>query len=100
LLTAISYLLLSGFSAAQVLNNRIGRASEYRADARAAQMGFGHELVSALRNVDKHENRKGMRLRPMLSTSTHPPAGTRVAKLEALLKRDVAHKRRSIRRHQ
>jgi hypothetical protein len=36
----------------------------------------------------------------MLSTSTHPPAGTRVAKLEALLKRDVAHKRRPTRRHQ
>lgn len=100
LLTAISFLLLSGFSSAQALNNRIGRASEYRADARAAQMGFGHELVSALRNVDKHKNQKEMRLRPMLSTSTHPPAGTRVAKLEALLKRDVAHKRRSIRRHQ
>ncbi|NCV75151.1 hypothetical protein EBW23_04335 [bacterium] len=100
LLTAISFLLLSGFSAAQALNNRIGRASEYRADARAAQMGFGHELLSALRNVDKQQNQKGMRLQPMLSTSTHPPAGTRVAKLEALLKRDVAHKRRSIRRHQ
>ena len=100
LLTATSYLLLSGFSAAQALNNRIGRASEYRADARAAQMGFGHELLSALRNVGNHEIQKGMRLRPMLSTSTHPPAGTRVAKLEALLKRDVAHKRRSVRRHQ
>lgn len=99
LLTAISYLLLSGFKAAQVLNSKVGRASEYRADARAAQMGFGHELVSALRNVDKHEVQKGMRLRPTLSTSTHPPAGTRVAKLEALLKRDLAHKRRSIRRH-
>ncbi len=100
LLTAISYLLLSGFKAAQVLNSKVGRASEYRADARAAQMGFGHELVSALRNVDKHEVQKGMRLRPTLSTSTHPPAGTRVAKLEALLKRDLAHKRRSIRRHE
>ena len=100
LLTAISYLLLSGFKAAQVLNSKVGRASEYRADARAAQMGFGHELVSALRNVDRHEVQKGMRLRPTLSTSTHPPAGTRVAKLEALLKRDLAHKRRSIRRHQ
>ena len=99
LLTAISYLLLSGFKAAQVLNSKVGRASEYRADARAAQMGFGHELVSALRNVDKHEVQKGMRLRPTLSASTHPPAGTRVAKLEALLKRDLAHKRRSIRRH-
>ena len=99
LLTAISYLLLSGFKAAQVLNSKVGRASEYRADARAAQMGFGHELVSALRNVDKHEVQKCMRLRPTLSTSTHPPAGTRVAKLEALLKRDLAHKRRSIRRH-
>jgi Zn-dependent protease with chaperone function len=100
LLTAISYLLLSGFKAAQALNSKVGRASEYRADARAAQMGFGNELISALRNVDKHEIQKGMRLRPMLSTSTHPPAGTRVAKLEVLLKRDVAHKRRSIRRHQ
>ena len=100
LLTAISYLLLSGFKAAQVLNSKVGRASEYRADARAAQMGFGHELVSALRNVDRHEVQKGMRLRPTLSTSTHPPAGTRVAKLEALLKRDLAHKPRSIRRHQ
>jgi Zn-dependent protease with chaperone function len=99
LLTAISYLLLSGFKAAQVLNSKVGRASEYRADARAAQMGFGHELVSALRNVDRHEVQKGMRLRPTLSTSTHPPAGTRVAKLEALLKRDLANKRRSIRRH-
>ena len=99
LLTAISYLLLSGFKAAQVLNSKVGRASEYRADARAAQMGFGHELVSALRNVDRHEVQKGMRLRPTLSTSTHPPAGTRVAKLEALLKRDLAHKRRSLRRH-
>jgi Zn-dependent protease with chaperone function len=100
LLTAISYLLLSGFNTAQALNNRIGRASEYRADARAAQMGFGNELLSALRNVNNQEIQRGMRLRPTLSTLTHPPAGTRVAKLEALLKRDVAHKRRSDRRHQ
>lgn len=100
LLTAVSYLLLSGFSTAQALNNRIGRASEYRADARAAQMGFGHELLSALRNVNTQENQTGMRHRPLLTTLTHPPAGTRVAKLEALLKRDVTHKQRSIRRHQ
>ena len=100
LLTAISYVLLSGLNTAQALNGRIGRASEYRADARAMEMGFGNELLSALRNTTRHRNLTGMRLAPTISTLTHPPAGTRIAKLEALLKRDLAHKRRSARRHQ
>ncbi len=100
LLTAISYVLLSGLNTAQALNNRIGRASEYRADARAMEMGFGNELLSALRNTTRRGNLTGMRLAPTISTLTHPPAGTRVAKLEALLKRDLAHKRQSARRHQ
>lgn len=100
LLTAISYVLLSGLNTAQALSDRIGRASEYRADARAMEMGFGNELLSALRNTTRHGNLTGMRLAPTISTLTHPPAGTRVAKLEALLKRDLAHKRQSARRHQ
>ena len=100
LLTAISYVLLSGLNTAQALNDRIGRASEYRADARAMEMGFGNELLSALRNTARHRNLNGMRLAPTISTLTHPPAGTRIAKLEALLKRDLAHKRQSARRHQ
>ncbi len=100
LLTAVSYVLLSGFNTAQTLNNRIGRASEYRADARAMEMGFGNELLSALRNTTHQANLTGMRLAPTISTLTHPPAGTRIAKLEALLKRDVAHKQHSVRRHQ
>ncbi len=100
LLTAVSYVLLSGLNTAQTLNNRIGRASEYRADARAMEMGFGNELLSALRNTTRNANLTAMRLAPTISTLTHPPAGTRVAKLESLLKRDVAHKRQSARRHQ
>ncbi|TRZ73571.1 MAG: hypothetical protein D4R95_02950 [Actinobacteria bacterium] len=100
LLTAVSYVLLLGLNTAQTLNNRIGRASEFRADARAMEMGFGNELLSALRNTTRQANLIGMRLTPTISTLTHPPAGTRVAKLEALLKRDVAHKPQSARRHQ
>ncbi|TSA53608.1 MAG: hypothetical protein D4R44_03360 [Actinobacteria bacterium] len=98
ILTALSFALISGLNSACALSSRIGRASEYRADARALQMGFGHELLSALKQVAAKQKPSTKTVRPLVTISSHPPAATRVAKLEAMLKRDVAHKTRP-RRH-
>ena len=98
ILTALSFALISGLNSACALSSRIGRASEYRADARALQMGFGHELLSALKQVAAKQKPSTKTVRPLVTISSHPPATTRVAKLEAMLKRDVAHKTRP-RRH-
>jgi Zn-dependent protease with chaperone function len=90
LLTAVSWVLLSGLLVANALGNVMGRGTEFQADERAVRLGFGPELCSALRRVAADgggERPRGMRER---LAATHPPALTRVAKIEALRR---AHRR-------
>lgn len=93
-LTGIGWLFLSGILVSNVLANVVGRSSEFQADRRAVEMGFGWELAGALREVVAHggERQRGWRARLF---STHPPARTRVARIEATLR---ARKEARIRR--
>ena len=79
LITAASWVFQSGLVASNWMANRFGKASEFQADKRVVAMGFGRELALSLRRV-MAEGR--------VSGSSHPPARTRVARIEALLRSD------------
>ncbi|MGA1006714.1 MAG: M48 family metalloprotease [Ilumatobacteraceae bacterium] len=75
-----------GRTVSQIVANLVGRNAEYRADRRVVTMGYGRQLASALRRTlpesTRHSRRRWSRV-----FDTHPPARTRVARLEALLRR-------------
>lgn len=86
LLTAVSWVFLAALYASDALSNLVGRSAEFEADRRAVRMGYGQALADALRAVIRlggGERPVGWRAR--LSTS-HPPARTRVARIEAMLR--------------
>ncbi|MEO5899943.1 MAG: M48 family metalloprotease [Ilumatobacteraceae bacterium] len=83
-LTVVSWVFLSGLMLSNAMANIVGRNAEFQADRRVVAMGFGKPLASALRRV----------LTTTVPTTTwrerlaqsHPPARTRVARIEALLR--------------
>ncbi len=86
LLMAISWLFLSGLLVTNAIANVVGRNAELQADRRAVTMGFGRPLASALRRViGERRGERPTTLRERLA-ATHPPARTRVAQIEALLR--------------
>lgn len=85
-LTAASWVFLAGLVVARSVGNVVGRGAEYQADGRAVEMGFGRELARALRRTLSHgqsDRPTGWRER---LRATHPPARTRVARIEARLR--------------
>ncbi|CAN5484380.1 hypothetical protein BH10ACT2_BH10ACT2_27830 [soil metagenome] len=87
LLTAISWVFLSGLLLSNALGNIVGRNSEFQADMRAVEMGFGKPLAVALRRfVADFGADRPLTWRERLASS-HPPARTRVARIEATLRR-------------
>lgn len=83
-LTSVSWLFLSGLLVANAVGNVAGRGAEFQADQRAVLLGFGPQLSNALRRVVAMGGGERPRsLREHLA-ATHPPALTRVAKIEAL----------------
>ncbi len=86
LLTAVSWVFLSGLLLSNVLANVVGRNSEFQADSRAVAMGFGRPLSTALRRfVAEFGGDRPLTWRDRLA-ATHPPARTRVARIEAMLR--------------
>jgi Zn-dependent protease with chaperone function len=86
LLMGISWVFLSGLLLTNAIANVVGRNAEMQADRRAVGMGFGRPLASALRRViGEHRGERPTNLRERLA-ATHPPARTRVAQIEALLR--------------
>lgn len=85
-LTAISWVFLAALYASDALANMVGQGSEFEADRRAVRMGYGMALADALRAVI----RLGGGGRPIgwraRLASSHPPARTRVARIEAMLR--------------
>ena len=82
-LTAVSWVFLSGLLVANAVSNVAGRGAEFQADQRAVLLGFGPQLSNALRRVvamGGGERPHGLREH---LAATHPPARTRVAKIEA-----------------
>jgi Zn-dependent protease with chaperone function len=85
-LMAISWIFLSGLLLSNAIANVVGRTAELQADRRAVTMGFGKPLASALRRViNERRGERPATLRERLA-ATHPPARTRVAQIEALLR--------------
>jgi Zn-dependent protease with chaperone function len=86
LLTAVSWVFLSGLLLSNALSNAVGRNAEFQADRRVVNMGFGRPLALALRRVLAEfgtDRPTGFRERLAMS---HPPARTRVARIEAQLR--------------
>ena len=82
----LSWVFTAAIRASDALANVVGHGSEFEADQRAVRMGFGRELAGALRTVLS----SGIGTRPTgwraRIAASHPPARTRVARIEALLR--------------
>jgi Zn-dependent protease with chaperone function len=86
LLTVLSWPFLAALYAADAVGNVVGHGSEFQADQRAVRMGYGRNLAAALRRVialGGGQRSVGWRERV---AATHPPARTRVARIEAMLR--------------
>jgi Zn-dependent protease with chaperone function len=83
-LTSMSRVLLTGLIASHALSNAVGKSAEYHADERAYKMGFGRELLHALRRVEPRERNQSSTAPLGLRTMSHPPAHMRIARLEAM----------------
>lgn len=81
-----SWLLMLNVSLATLLGNAVGRSSEYHADRRAAQLGFGNQLLAALRNSLDSEGRVARRNVWDRVFASHPPMRLRINKLAAYLR--------------
>ena len=82
----VSWIFTAAIRAGDALANIVGHEAEYEADQRAVSMGFGRELSSALRRViaiGQTDRPRGWRAR---LAASHPPARTRAARIDALLR--------------
>lgn len=85
-LNAVAWVFLAALHASDALSNVVAHSSEFEADRRAVRMGYGRPLADALRRVIRlggGHRAAGWRGR---LTSSHPPARTRVARIEAMLR--------------
>lgn len=86
LLTVASWPFVAALYAADVVGNVVGHRSEFQADRRVVRMGYGRNLSAALRRVialGGGHRPVGWRAR---LASSHPPARTRVALIDAMLR--------------
>lgn len=82
----LSWVFTAALRGSDALANLVGHSSEFEADRRAVRMGFGRELASALRELlARGTGRRPIGWRARLAAS-HPPARTRVARIEALMR--------------
>jgi Zn-dependent protease with chaperone function len=78
----------------QIIGNVVGKGAEFKADETVVEMGFGRQLRNALRIVVESGNgERQSHWRDRLVTA-HPPARTRVARLEAHIRRTHRDQRR------
>jgi Zn-dependent protease with chaperone function len=83
---ALSWVFTAALRGSDAVANLVGHSSEFEADRRVVSMGFGHELASALRELlARGTARRPIGWRARLAAS-HPPARTRVARIEALMR--------------
>jgi Zn-dependent protease with chaperone function len=86
ILNGVAWVFLAALYASDALSNVVAHGSEFEADRRAVRMGYGRALADALRTVIRlggGHRAAGWRGR---LTSSHPPARTRVARIEAMLR--------------
>ena len=93
-LTIVAWLFLSMITVSQIIGNAVGKGAEFKADETVVDMGFGRQLRNALRIVvDSGNGVRHTHWRDRL-VSAHPPARTRVARLEAHIRRTQREQRR------
>ncbi len=84
--SVIAWIFLAGVLVSNAIGNAVGRGAEFQADRRAVTMGFGPQLAAALRRFVA----SGLAERPIhwheRLFASHPPARTRVARIEAMLR--------------
>ena len=86
LLNGVAWVFLAALHASDALSNIVAQGSEFEADRRAVRMGYGRPLADALRTVIRlGGGYRAVGWRARLSSS-HPPARTRVARIEAMLR--------------
>ncbi|MFZ9622130.1 MAG: M48 family metalloprotease [Ilumatobacteraceae bacterium] len=85
-----SWLLMLNVSLATLLGNAASRASEYHADRRAAQLGFGNQLLAALRHSQDHDTRSVRTNVWDRAFASHPPMRMRINKLATYLRNQRA----------
>lgn len=73
---AFAWIFRAGYSVSRYLSNAVGRSAEFQADQRVVRMGYGRQLSAALKKT----------VGPRQTSSSHPPARTRVARIEASLR--------------
>jgi len=88
----VAYVFLADLLLAQALGNIVGRRAEFAADQRVVDMGFGRELAKALRQVVAAGGGERPTSWADRIVTSHPPARTRVARIEATLR--AAERRR------
>jgi len=94
LLTIVSWLFLATVTFAQYVGNAVGKGAEFAADQRAVEMGFGKPLMRSLRRVaESGLGERPTNWRDRLVTA-HPPARTRIARIDAQLRRMARDNRR------
>lgn len=87
-LTVVSSLFVAGLVVAQALSSAVGHASEFQADHRAVRMGFGNELLTALKHVAEESEIGDHQTTNSLVVASHPPAHERIAQLKVLMRTD------------
>jgi Zn-dependent protease with chaperone function len=86
LLATFSWIFNSTLDTARRLNDLVGRDAEFHADRRVVELGFGRQLSRALSRVSSRDGSAIGRSRLERVYSSHPPARTRIARIEALLR--------------
>lgn len=85
-LRGFSWLFGATLVTAQRLNDLVGRDAEFHADRRVVELGFGRQLSRSLTHVAARDGSSIGRSRHERIFSSHPPARTRIARIEALLR--------------
>lgn len=86
LLNVLSLPFVVALYASDALANLVGSGAEYQADGRAVAMGYGRQLARALRRVISLGGGHRPVGRRATLAATHPPARTRVARIDAMLR--------------
>jgi Zn-dependent protease with chaperone function len=86
LLISAALTVVSSLFVSQALSNAVGHESEFQADRRAVRMGFGNELLIALKHVVDDSQNYDEQTSSALVVSAHPPVRERINRLEALLR--------------
>ncbi len=84
--SGLAWVFTAAVRGSDAITNMVSHSSEYEADQLAVRMGFGAELAGALRFVlAQGHGARPIGWRARLAAS-HPPARTRVARIEALMR--------------